>query len=103
VTERRNIDEDYKQAMIREWAAYDASGRGEQAEHVAGVLLAEHGYDVHAADPETEQEKATEPPAPENTAATAPPETAVEPKPETAAQPRTAAKKAAAAKPTAKG
>jgi hypothetical protein len=96
VSDRRNIDDDYKQAMIREWEAYAASGRSQQADHVAEVLLAEYDYDVHAAG--KKQETAAAEAAPENTAATKPPETAVEPKPETAARPRAAAKKTAAPK-----
>jgi hypothetical protein len=99
VTELRNIDDVYKQAMISEWEAYERSGRTEQASYVAGVLLDQYDYDVHEADEETkEPQAATEPPVKENTAAEAPPEKAVEP----AAAKKTAApvRKQAAAKPT---
>ncbi|WP_329214804.1 hypothetical protein OG352_05215 [Streptomyces sp. NBC_01485] len=98
MTEVRNVNEDYKQAMIREWEAYAGSGRTERADYVAGVLLAEYDYDVTGG---SEQEKAVIPSAPENTAAVKPPEAAVEPKPETVRQELAPAKKTAAKKTTA--
>ncbi|SHI68220.1 hypothetical protein [Streptomyces sp. 3214.6] len=100
MSDRRNIDDDYKQAMIREWESYAASGRTEQAGHVAGVLLAEYDYDVHD-DGQEKKEKAVEPPAAETTVESAPKETAVEPKPDTVRQAPAAAKKTTAKKTTA--
>ncbi|MCQ9178722.1 hypothetical protein KMT30_06690 [Streptomyces sp. IBSBF 2953] len=96
----RDVDDDYKQAMIHEWETYAASGRTEQADHVASVLLAEYDHDVHD-DGQEKKEKAVENP-PENAAASGPKETAVEEKPDTTRQTApAAAKKAAAAKRTA--
>ncbi|MEU3281778.1 hypothetical protein [Streptomyces antibioticus] len=101
MSEIRDVDAAVRQAMIEEWASYAAAGRTVQAAHVARVLLADYGHDVHAGETEQEREEAVEPAAPENTAAAAPPEAVVEPKPETTARPRTVAKRAGA-KPAAK-
>ncbi|MFJ6729997.1 hypothetical protein ACIQPQ_34370 [Streptomyces sp. NPDC091281] len=98
--DRRDIDEAYKQAMISEWRAYRDSGRTEQADHVAAVLLAEYDHDVHDVEADG-KETAVSQQAPETTAAAKPPQTAVEPKPQTAGA-RGPAKKAAAVKSAAK-
>ncbi|MFK0173408.1 hypothetical protein ACIQU5_31960 [Streptomyces sp. NPDC090306] len=106
----RDVDADYRAAMIAEWTAYDGSGRTREADHVAKALREQYGYDVapkpsKKAD-DGDQEKRQEGP-PETTAKEAPSEAAVEPKPEPAgsrspSRPRTtpAAKKAAPAKPS---
>ncbi|MEH0442451.1 MULTISPECIES: hypothetical protein [unclassified Streptomyces] len=96
----RNIKNAYRAALIDEYESYRRAGRKAEADHVARVLLAEHGHDVRG-DGKTEKEAAVESSPPENTASTAPKETAVEGKPDTARQDSAPARKAAAAKRTA--
>lgn len=95
----RDIKSAYKAALIEEYESYLRAGRKAAADHVAGVLLAEHDYRVRD-DGQEENEKAVEPSAPENTAQSAPKESAVEQKPDTARQAPAAAKKTTPAKKT---
>ncbi|MFI6249043.1 hypothetical protein [Streptomyces sp. NPDC051016] len=106
---RRNIDADYRDGMIREYGAYATSGRTEQAEHVAAVLLAEYDYDVNA-EPEDDgaqdgdgdgSEKTEDPQAPETASQDGPEQAKTETPPQKTTQPR-AAKKTTAAKPATK-
>jgi hypothetical protein len=108
----RDVDADYRTAMIAEWKAYDGSGRTREADHVAKTLREQYGYDVDAqkakkADGDDGKETRQQGP-PETTARESAPEAAVEPKPEPAgsrspSRPRTPpAKKATPAKPDTK-
>jgi hypothetical protein len=93
------IDDRYRRALVEEYESYVRADRTEEAEHVAGVLREQYGYDVdeQARPKEPVQQTEAEPRLPE--AAVAP-----KPEPPTAEAKPSGAKKAAAkrvpAKPT---
>jgi hypothetical protein len=86
----RDIDADYREAMVAEYESYKVAGRTADAAHVAATLKDTFGYDVDQ-EPETPEagqgaaERADDPGAPEKAVPDAP-------------APRTA-KKTAAARP----
>jgi hypothetical protein len=100
MSEIRNIPDAYLKARIATYKTYRKAGLDEQAEQVARVLKARHGFDVTeldaekpAPEPEPEVEEKADEEAPETAVADPMPEAAVEPKPaRRPGRPRTAGK-----------
>lgn len=87
----RDIKQAYRAAMIDEYAALKASGRDEEAEHVATVLAEryDHKVDGRKKPPES-TDKPESSDTPETTAADPAPEAAVPPAPRRGRPPKTA-------------
>lgn len=74
----RDIDGDYKQALLREYEDYLRSGAKSRARAVARVLRDRYGHDV---EPAPKSASTAEEAAPERTDAEPAPDRAVDPKP----------------------
>lgn len=78
----RDIDGDYRRALLDEYTGYVRAGRTDDAEQVAQVLREQYGHEVPSG----------EPAAPERADVPKLPEAAVEPKPQHAERPEPSAK-----------